>query len=255
MQRTLKNAFAATVLTGFSLYIWHITYNFGDWAALALIPLALVIGVGIWPLMLDPWKARLHLALRRDSPLGKILTGRIRAAFLSAVFTFVAVTLFAWQALSVSLAQAAVMLAAFFLSACIFSTGQNILLRHFHQPFARVLATSLVTWGVALPFTLIIAFWTWRWAIMPGPILDASFQDALRIGLDKLPEREGWIAGILAVPYSYEAVKLWLVVQLRDYPAVGALFSIDAALFSFILCRSAIIITQFIDAHITRTRE
>ncbi len=255
MHRSLQNAFAATALTGLSLYVWRIAYISSDWAGLALIPLALVISAGFWPLTLDPWRARLNLALREDSSLRKFLTGRIRAVFLSAIFTFVAVTLMAWQAICASITDAAIMITAFLLSAWIFSSGKHLPLRHFHQPFGRALAASLATWMVALPLTLIIALSTWAWATQPGAMRDAGFQDALQIGLDKLPARGGWIVGILAVPYGYEAAKLWVVVQLREYPIVGALFSLDAALFSFVLCRSAIVISQFIEAHIMKAQE
>jgi len=252
MRRSLQNALASTALTMLSLYLWRIAYISTDWAVLALIPLAFAIVAGLWPLVLKPWRARLHIALRPESSLGGFLTGRLRAIFISGAFTIVAVILLAWQALSVSIPEAAIILAAFFLSACLFATGQTLLLRHFQQPFARSIATSVVTWTVALPFTLIIALSTWALAPIPGKMLDAELMDALLIGLGNLPERGGWIAAILALPYGYEATKIWAVVQLRDYPIVGAVFSLDAALFSFVLCRSAIIITQFVETHIMK---
>lgn len=255
MQQALKNSLAATALMGLSLYLWRIAYIFSDWAVLALAPLALAIAVGLWPLTLDPWRAKLHLCLREESPLRKIMTGNIRATFLTATFTFVAVTLLAWLALNASLAQSGLMIAAFLLAAWIFSAGQHLFSRHFHQPFARSWATSIVTWMVALPLTLIIAISTWVWATQPGAMWDAEFLNGLQIGFDKLPTRGGWIADILAVPYGYEAAKLWVVVQLREYPIFGALFSLDAALFSFVLCRSAIVMTHFIEAHIMKTLE
>jgi hypothetical protein len=250
-----KNALSALALAVASLFLWRVAFFSSDWAVLALIPLAFVMIVGFWPLMLDPWRARLNLYLRAGSPLRKILTGRIRAICLSSIFTFVAVILMAWQALSASIFEAAIMLTAFFLAACIFSVAQHLLLRHFHQPFARSFASLLATWIVALPFTVVIAVSTWSWAVIPGAILDASLQDALQIGLDELPARGGMIAGILSVPYGYESAKLWVVVQLRDYPIVGALFSFDAALFSFVLCRSAVVITQCIEIHILKVHE
>lgn len=174
---------------------------------------------------------------------------------MSGAFTFFAVTLLASQALTATPADAITMLIAFLLSSCTFSSGQKALGRHFHQPFARAVTTSIVTWVVALPFTLIFALSTWAWATIPGAMLNAGLQEAVQIGLDRLPERGGWIAGVLAIPYGYEATKLWIVVQLRDYPVAGALFSLDAALFSFVLCRSAIVITQFIEAHVAKAQE
>ena len=80
MPRSLQYALAATALTGLSLYLWHVAYDSSDWGVLALIPPAVVIFIGVWPLNLDPWKARLRLALRDDSPLTTFLTGRLCCA-------------------------------------------------------------------------------------------------------------------------------------------------------------------------------
>lgn len=255
MNRALQSSFAATASAGLLLYLWRLAFDSTDWAVLALVPLAIVIARGIWPLTLDPWRAKLNLALREESVLQYYLTGKIRAAFLSILFTFAAVFLLAWLALNISIHQSAIILAAFFLAASLYSWGQHLLSHHLHQPFARVFATSVVTWLVAVPLTIIIARWTWSIALMPGAILDASFQDAVQIGLNELPARGGWIADLLALPNAYAAAKLWAVVQLRDYQIVSVLFSIDAALFSFVLCRSAIIISQFIDLYIIKASE
>jgi hypothetical protein len=254
MPRSLQYAFAATALTGLSLYLWRIAYSSSDWAVLALIPLAVVIFIGVWPLNFEPWKAHLQLALRHDSPLTTLLTGRIRSAILSLSFTFVAIILLAWQALTAAASDAVIILATFFITGCIYSAGYDLLQRHFHHPFARAFAASLVSWLVALPFTLIVAGYTWAWGSQPGAMLDAGLQEALQIGLANLPERGGWIASILAVPYGYEAAKLWGVVQLYDYPAAGVLFSLDTALFGFVLCRTAIIVTLFVETHVIKVR-
>lgn len=250
MLHSLKAAVAATLFTGLSLYIWRLAFEFSDWAAVALLPLALIIFVGFWPLTLQPWRARLRVALREDSPLSHILTGKIRALILSVPFTAISVVLLAWQSVSATRIEALIMLFAVFFSGCVFATGQETLTRHFHQPFARVIATSVVTWAVALPFTLIVAISSWAWVAMPGDMLTASLPEALQIGLNNLPARRGWIAEVLAVPYAYEAAKLWVVVQLRGYPIVGALFSLDAALISFVLCRVGIVVTQFVETHV-----
>lgn len=255
MVRSIQSAFVAALFATLSLYLWRITYPSTDFAVLAVIPLAFVLGVGIWSLVLDPWKARLRVELREDSPFARLLTGKIRTAFLTIGFTTVTVTLLSWQALRTSAAEAAVMLAAFVISASVFTTVQAFIARHLHQPFARVVATALTTWLVALPFAVIIAYTTWAWATVPGAMLGASLSDAVQIGLAELPERGGRIADILSVPYAYEAAKLWVVVQMQDYPIVGALFSIDAALISVILTRSAIVITHVIEQHIMKVPE
>ena len=219
---------------------------------MALVSPVLVIWAGCFPLMLNPWRARLRVALRQESPLAKLLTGKLRAFILSGIFTFVSVTLLAWQAWSAPLSDIPVLAAAFFISAALFSSCQNVLLSHIHQPFARSVATSVVTWLVAVPFAIAIAWATWAWAKIPGEMIDGTLYGSVIARLSDLPDRGGWIAAILAVPSAYEAAKLWAAVQLRDYPLVGILFSVDAALFAFVLCRSAVVIALFIETRITK---
>ncbi|MCE8531685.1 hypothetical protein KBY25_17195 [Ruegeria pomeroyi] len=255
MLTALNNALAATAFAAVSLYLWRTAYFSTDWATLALIPLGAVVFIGTWSLTLIPWKARLRLELREESPLERLLTGKLRASLLSAAFTFVAVTVLAWQSLTASMTEALIMLVAFVLSGTIFSATQSLLRNHFHQPFARVVATSLVTWMIALPFTVVLVASTWAWAKQPGEMLEADLLEAIQIGLHKLPERHGWVTAILMVPFGFEAAKLWGVVQLRSYPIVGFLFSLDSALFSFVLCRTAIVITQFVEANVRGVRE
>lgn len=254
MLKSVQTAGIATIFTGLSLFTWREGYSYSDWAVLALLPLSIVIFSGFWPLMLQPWRARLHVMLRDDSPLGDFLTGRIRAAFLSAAFTVTAVTLLAWQAWVMPKSVLLGLAAAFFISAVLFTEAQNYLVIHFHQPFARSIATSITTWLVAIPCTIIIAFTTWNWTKMPGSVLNATLYDAVQHGLAQLPNRSGWITYTLSLPSGYEAAKIWMVVQLRDYPSIGVLFSLDAALFSFILCRSAVIISQFTSSNTSNVK-
>lgn len=247
-----KTAFVATGLIGLSLYLWRVAYaldDFGDWAILALTPLAVLLYFGFRPLVLDPWKARLRIALREESPLSHILTGKIRATLLSLAFTAVTIFLLAWRALAASPLEGALMLALVFISGIAYSGSQALLARHFHQPFARAAAISWATWLVALPFTLIVAVSIWSYTSYPGVMIDATFREALQIGIDNLPARRGWIAEVLTVPYAYEAGKLWVVLQLKEYPVVAAFFSLDAALFSIILARASIVVTQFIQSN------
>lgn len=250
MQRTLIDAIAATALIGLSFYAWRTAYQFGDWAIVTLIPLAVSLYIGFWSLALAPWRARLRIALRDQSPLSRILTGRIRATLLAAAFTSVAIILLAWQTLVSSAWQGMMMLVLVLAAGSIFAGGERCLSRHFHQPFARAIAVSFATWVVALPFYLIIAFQTWAFQSHPGAIVDASLLEAVQIGIDRMPRRHGWVANVLAVPYAYESAKLWLVIQLRDYPVIGVLFSLDAAVFSFILARVSVVITQFVRFHV-----
>lgn len=248
---SLKDAGIATAFFAVSLSLWRLGYQFSDWAALALLPMAVVLAIGFWPLVIHPWQARLRLSLRPQSSLARYLTGRLRATLLSIAFVSVALMMLAWQALLAGSVVGGLIAAALLMSGWLFAAGQHLLERHFIQPFARSYSTSLVTWGVGLPFAIIFAALTWAYTPLPGQVIDAGFAQSLQFAMERLPQRQGWITHIMAVPFAYEAAKLWVVMQLRDYPSVAALFSLDAALFSFVLCRSGIIATQFVNQHIT----
>jgi hypothetical protein len=246
MPRSLLTSLAATAFVVLSVLIWRLAFEFTDWAILFLVPFATVVFLGTWPSNLYPWRATLRVAVREASPLNSMLTGRLRAAVLSAIFTFLSSGLLAWQSLVGSGSELAVMTAAFILSGYLYCLAERFTLRHIHQPFARNYTASAVTWLVAVPFTLLIASNTWAWGAQPGSILHAELKEAIQIGLANLPERDGWVTSALAFPHGYEAAKLWGVVQLRDYPAAGILFSLDTALFGFVLCRTAINVTCFV---------
>lgn len=102
---------------------------------------------------------------------------------------------------------------------------------------------------IGLPFSVILFFVTWYAQSIPAEMLTANFSDAMRSGWGELPERRGWIAETLAVGYVFEASKIWLVIQLRDYPLIAILFNLDMALFGFLAARASVVITHFVETH------
>lgn len=252
MLSVFKNAATASLFAALCLTLWRLGYAYTDWAALVLLLLGGVIGLGLWPLVLAPWQSQLRVALRADSPLGRILTGRIKAFVVSSLFCGLAVAVLAWQALSVSWGGAAMGLALFFLCAVAFAWAEQRLRVHLHQPFAPSVAAVLVTWALALPFTALIAWFNWSALVIPGAMLKASFPEALVLGQAQLPAHGGPITALLAIPCAYDGAKMWLVVQLRDYPLVGVLWCVEAALFAFVLARSAIAVMQFMQTYLGR---
>lgn len=255
MTRSFQIASLATILAMLSLYLWSAAFKHSDWAVLALIPLATVILVGSWQLALEHWTAQLRIALRPNSSVSKWFTGKIRATLISVGFTILAVVLTAWQAISASAWDAVVMVGLFFLSALVYCFAQSLLLTHIFPPFSRVFAASVATWLVAVPGTLALTWTVWAYTTIPAEFLDANFQEALIAGRKQIPPRDGWLPTLLSVPVGYESAKLWAVVKLRDYPILGFIFSIDAALSSFVLCRTGAVVAQFIEAHVLQTSE
>lgn len=249
MQRRLSIALVVTLLPAVFLWLWKLTYGFSDWAAIWLLCMAAMIFLGNWSITIDRWKAERGIVLRSESWLAGWLTGRIGAFLSSTLLVLLLVPASAWNALTMSGAEIVVSLALVFASASLFLWMQSFLAKHFMPPFDRIFANGPTAWLVGLPFSVILFFVTWYAQSIPAEMLTADFSVALRSGLGELPERGGWITEILASGYAFEASKIWLVVQMRDYPLIAILFNLDMALFGFFAARASVVITHFVETH------
>lgn len=249
MQRRLSIALVVTLLPAVFLWLWKLTYGFSDWAAIWLLCMAAMIFLGNWSITIDRWKAERGIVLRSESWLAGWLTGRIGAFLSSTLLVLLLVPASAWNALTMSGAEIVVSLALVFASASLFLWMQSFLATHFMPPFDRIFANGPTAWLVGLPFSVILFFVTWYAQSIPAEMLTADFSVALRSGLGELPEREGWITEILASGYAFEASKIWLVVQMREYPLIAILFNLDMALFGFFAARASVVITHFVETH------
>lgn len=245
--RFLLQAVSAALFAVLSFFVWRIAYQWTDWAALALLPFAFVLAYGTWSLTMESWRAQLHLIVRPKSGLAKLLSGKIRAFFISAVFTLIAITVLAWKALDASMLEALVMCTAFLLSAYVLSVLQIIFSRHFHPPFDRNIAVSVATWLSAMLVFVVFFVLYWAVKLSPGELFAAeNLTDVIGLEQNSLPARSGWVTALMSALASYENLKLWLVVQLRDYLVSGVFYSLDAALWAYVLCRSAVVSTHLI---------
>lgn len=249
MQRRLSIALVVTLLPALFLWLWRLTYGFSDWAAIWLLGMAAMIFLGNWSITIDRWKAERGLVLRSGSWLAGWLTGRIGAFLSSMVLVLLLVPALAWNALTMSRSEIVVYLALIFASAWLFLWMQSFLARHFVPPFDKIFSTGPSAWIIGLPFSVILFLVTWYAQSIPPEILTADFSGALRSGLGELPERRGWIAEILAYGYAFEASKMWLIVQMRDYPLIAFLFNLDMALFGFLAARASVVMTHFVETH------
>jgi len=249
MQRRLSIALVVTLLPALFLWLWRLTYGFSDWAAIWLLCVAAMIFLGNWSITIDRWKAERELVLRSGSWLAGWLTGRIGAFLSSTLLVLLLVPALAWNALTMSGSEIVVYLALIFASAWLFLWMQSFLARHFVPPFDKIFATGPSAWIIGLPFSVILFLVTWYAQSIPPEILTADFSGALRSGLGELPERRGWIAEILAYGYAFEASKIWLVAQMRDYPLIAILFNLDMAIFGFLAARASVVITHFVETH------
>lgn len=249
MQRRLSIALVVTFLPALFLWLWRLNYALSDWAAVWVIGLATMIFLGNWSISIDHWKAERGLVLRPGSWLAGWLTGRIGAFLSSTLLVLLLVPALAWNALTMSGSEIVVSLGLVFASAWLFLWMQSFLTRHLMPPFDKIFATGPSAWLIGLPFSITLFLVTWYAQSIPAEALSEDFSDALRSGLGELPERRGWIAEILAFGYAFEASKLWLVVQMRDYPLIAILFNLDMAMFGFLAARASVVITHFVETH------
>lgn len=249
MRRDVSIALVATFLPALPLYLWKLTYDFSDWAALWLLCLATMIFSGNWSIVIDHWRAERSIVLRPDSWVSRWLTGRILAFLSSALLVAALVPALAWQALNMSAMEAITLLALAFSSAWLFLRMQAFLKLHVMPPFDSIMATGPSTWLIGLPFSILLFLVTWYTTTIPSEMLSATFAEAVQSGFRKLPERRSWIAEVLALAYAFEAAKLWMVVQLREYQLVTMLFNLDTALFGFLAARASVVVTHFVETH------
>lgn len=249
MRRRLPIALVVTLLPAVFLWLWRLTYGSSDWAAMWLLCMAAMIFLGNWSITIDRWKAERGIVLRSGSWLAGWLTGRIGAFISSMLLAFLLVPALAWNALTMSGTEIVVSLVMVFASAWLFLSMRSFLAKHFVHPFDKIFATGPSTWIIGLPFSVILFLVTWYAQSIPVEMLTTDFSTALRSGLGELPERGGWIAEILAFGYAFEASKIWLVVQMRDYPLIAILFNLDMALFGLLAARASVVMTHFVETH------
>lgn len=252
MMRRVSIALVVTLLPVLLLHLWKLTYAFSDWAILWLLLLAAMIFRGNWSTVTDHWRAERGIVLRSESWISRCLTGRIWAFLSSALLVVALVPALAWQALTIPVMKAIVLLVLTFTSAWLFLSIQLFLTRHLLPPFDRIFATGSSTWLIGLPFSIILFFVTWYERSVPTEMLTASLSEAVQSGLRNLPARHGLITEILALIYAFDLAKLWLVVQLREYRMVTLLFNLDAALFALLVVRASAVVTHFVETHYDR---
>lgn len=249
MQRRLSIALVVTLLPGIVLWLWKMTYEFSDWAAIWLLSLAAMVFLGNWSLTLDHWRVERGIVLCPGSWLAQWLSGRIGAFFSSTLLVLLLVPALAWKSLAMSGTETFVSLALVFSSAWLFLWMQSFLTRHFLPPFDRIFATRPCAWVIGLPFAIILFAVTWYEPSIPAALLTANFSTALQSGMENFPKDRGWITEILAYAFAFDTLKLWGVAQMRDYPIVAGLFNLDMALFGFFAARASVVITHFVETH------
>ena len=92
-------------------------------------------------------------------------------------------------------------------------------------------------------FVPLVAWVNWSYVSYPAELRDIDLSQAVLLGLQELPRRGGWVSEVLSPLFAYDAIKLWIVLQLGASRLATIIFSIDTALVSFIVARCIVTLT------------
>jgi hypothetical protein len=237
-----------------SLIAWKYFYKFSDWAALSLIPLVVMLFCASYSLSIRVFVARLQCILIPGSPLSTYLTGRIGAIFSATIFVMILMPLLAWQSLTITSVEWLMLLALSVLASIVFLLIKLFARKHLREPSDSAAALVMGSWGLTLIALPILTWLNWNYTDYPGEIRTQGVVEAASMAIDKLPARRGFFAEILAPLYAVDALKLWLAVRLNPSTWVPALYSIDAALVSFVFIRASMSLTWFFSLYLTALR-
>jgi len=120
MIRSIQNVVLAAVALFMPLYIWRMYYPHSDWAILVFLPLAVLFFLGYLSLAAAIFRARWGLALVPNSPLARVLTGKVGATCRAIVFLLVSTILLAWQSLVSSFQEIVILVILCFVSSALF---------------------------------------------------------------------------------------------------------------------------------------
>ena len=237
-----------------SLYLWRGAYAFGDWAVIALLPLAVALFVAHRELVLDMHLARRRVMWREDTWAMRWLRGRLSSSFWALVFVVVTVPLLAWQAVAIKAERLPQLALAFLLASLLFTFLQGVVGRYLQAPFHRNAAMNLAVLAM-LPLVVYAAWQSYRIDTIPHELLNARLSEVPLVALDSLPRKDGWLSQLMAPMQIYDSGKLWIAGQFPKARWLHVLISLDAALFGFLMARAAVVVTDFLQMHCIATRK
>lgn len=249
MMRAVSIAAVGTLIPALLLYLWKVSYGCTDLAVIWLFFLAALIFMGNKHLVLQRWRAERRVVLRDDSVIAPWMTGKLWALVSSVLLVAVLIPALSWHALTMPADVAGILFVLSFAAGAVFLTLRSFFQRHFMSPFDRVFASGPSTWSVGLPFAFILFYVTWHASDIPTEMRSASFEQALSIDLHQLPARDSWLSQVFRLASDFDSVKLWIVTQADQYPAVAAFYNLDMVLFGLLAARASIVITNYIETN------
>ncbi|ALO45294.1 hypothetical protein [Pseudohongiella spirulinae] len=229
--------FACSLALVLPLFMWQMLYPQSDWAALALLPLMLMIFMGSLKAALTRRQAELSAILLPVSGLNRWLRGRIMACLSATLVTVITVVLLASKTLTADWAEGLTLTALCISTFWVFDGLRSKLVGHVQPQFMPALATSL---SALVTGTLFFPVYTWvSWTLIPVPghLRGSGFNDAMMQGLTTLPDRSGWVTELLSLIVTLDNAKLWLFLNLGNNPLLLLVYVIYAATICFVLAR------------------
>ncbi len=239
---------ATGILLAVPLYLWRILYPSTDWAAVFLAALTVVLFGGCRKPLAAMLRVRFAAMLLEESWIYRRMTGGIWASIRSCVFVAITVPILAWQALSAS-DPIGLLLVTLCLAASGTALGARVWLqRHLHEPYRVWHGANLGAVIAGMIFLPILAWTIWNHVPIPGEFRTLGFWEAVQFGVaEGLPQRRGWIAEILAVPFAVESAQLWLVAKYGTSVWVTVLYSLYLALVAFVVARASTALACFVE--------
>ena len=228
----------------FLLYAWREFYPDSDVAALALVALGVILFRGTFQPARNLHRAKINAALLPGSRLSGVLTGRTSAMLLSLGFAVFATLVLAWQALTATDNELLVLMALCISAGCLSIWSQTRLSKSLRAPFAVAIGTN---WGYVLSgflFMLALAWINWNYVLHPSTMYTDTLHEAINRAASEVPARDSWISEILSVFYAFEAATVWGIVHIGAPFWVTILYSLEAALVTFIVAKSATAVTN-----------
>ncbi|MCZ0943541.1 MAG: hypothetical protein OXJ53_10825 [Gammaproteobacteria bacterium] len=241
------------VVLAIPLGLWRVAYRFTDWAALFLVPLALVLFIGFHRPLTSVLRAKFMAVVQHDSPIATLATGKVRAAAKSILFVASAVFVLAWHALEVNAAVALVLLTGCVVASCMAVYIPRWAQSHFRGSFARHYGIAFGSAATAVFLVPVLAWVNWIGVDHPGEFRSMELREAMLFWLEeRLPDRRGWIAETLAWAYAVEATQISLVAKFGLGSVWAPIYSFYLGLVGFLVARSSAAVSGLVQSSLNQ---
>ncbi|MDG1816401.1 MAG: hypothetical protein P8H22_09905 [Glaciecola sp.] len=229
------------------LCMWRLFFQYTDLAFFALTPIFVVLLMSSYNVHLNVKKHIYLVAIKTNSPLKNIFSGRISAFILAFLFSSSATFTIAYVCISVDPYDSKMLILFVLFGFAASFLYSDFISRHLNAPYSKYLGMNSMSYFLSILLVGCIALQSWNEDAYSVNLLTVEFLDALLIGIQNAPiHSEGSIIAEAFVPlYAYEAFKFWAVNKLGGYLILKMLLSIDSAVVGVLLAKSIVTVSFF----------